>query len=228
MNDNTVNTFLAIVIIIAAIVLPCVKIVVDSKKDMRNFQKRLDDDVEDFRGQQFLKSISADMKERRRLGLCTTPRISEDMQKRVYNQIGSDLTKVFGDDYKERFDLSKNYGNVRFKPQDCLYWAERLIYAKQGLIIDNGIVRVGEDDVLEWNLKMLKEIETHLSRAHPDAGNDVLYFHAARLIDVKDPVTGKKRKQINKICANELFMLGAHNVKTGRRVWENEDIGDPH
>lgn len=227
MTGGTFNPF-ACTLILIVVLIPFIYVLLDCKKQIAKFKNQLEECCVDTAGTRFLNSISVCQEDRKKLGLCTTFKLSDDKADHIYNRIEPDLIKVFGDDYKSYFDLSKNYSRIRFKPQDCLYWAERLIYAKEGLIVDGGLVRVGEDDTLEWNIKMLKVIEAHLVNAHPDAGNDVRYYHAAHMLPITDPVTGKKRRrrQVNKICTNGLFVLGARHVKSARRIWNDTTSGD--
>lgn len=227
MNDDLANNITAILVIIAVAALPFIRLLIDHNKELDEFNDTLRKSEMRFRGLQFLKSISVDPKDRNRLGLFRTYGLSNEEREYIYKQLTPELVTVFGDNYREKFDLSKTYRSARYEPQDCLYWAERLFYAKRGLIIDNGIIRVGDDDVLVWNLKMLKIMETHLSKAYPSAGKNTLYYHATNDINVYDPYARENRTQKNKLCANGLFVLGAHNIDTARRVWKNEEIGDP-
>lgn len=107
----------------------------------------------------------------------------------LYEELSDDLTIIFGDDYKNKFQLPGVPASKRgFDDPSChALWAIRLLLARRGKITRHtGIIygfEVGGDPEYEWQIAFLKRIEYHLMKNHPEEGDNVKIYLEPTIID---------------------------------------------
>lgn len=85
---------------------------------------------------------------------------------RFYEELSDDLQYVFGDNWREMFDLNQAYVNVDY-PQ---YWALQLLLAKQGLVSWKGIAfgyQTGGPRTFQYHQRYCERIGKYISARYP-------------------------------------------------------------
>lgn len=125
----------------------------------------------------FLQRITANKQESGRYGLFNRKKITFKESESVYNMIEHDLKAVFGDDYRCDFDLTKDYSATYQTPKDCIQWANRLLLAKDGLMLSKDTSPVSGFEIgyetCEWNVALCNIIESYLIEQHPDDKDNI-------------------------------------------------------
>lgn len=156
----------------------------------------------------FLQKISADKNDIAKYGLMNKTKITKQQGDFVYNMIERDLKSVFGDNYMDEFDLAKDYTQSYQTPSDCIQWANRLLLAKDGVMLPKDTSSVSGIEIgyetCEWNAALCKIIESYLVSNHPDDRENIRF-----------------RKKISYANANDgkysgNMTLGIYDYKTGK------------
>lgn len=166
------------IIIFAVIVIPSIISLLYKwlciKRDIRANAVLVNDLAKKHR---FANKISATKEDIERYGLQNKVKLSQKESERVYSRLHGDLVKVFGDDYKNVFDLTKDYKKSFHEPNDCIHWANRLLLSKEGKVLPlDCSAYVGFNigyETCEWNMQLCKIIETHLIDVHPDERDNI-------------------------------------------------------
>lgn len=196
-----VGEFLAIPILIAAVVVPVAIICIKSKRKRDAIKAQFD-----FLNDMYELQVSKDKIEPTDIEwfevnkLRILVQIDSERADYVYNELHPDLVGVFGDNYRQKFDITKQ---PKQAPLDCMRWAIDLLLAHKGKSARE-LFEIGEGDVAKWNLAVCRKIEGYLTKAHPEELDNLKFYTTSKYST--EPIENTN------IC------LGIHS-KNGNKIW---------
>lgn len=85
---------------------------------------------------------------------------------RFYEELSDDLQYVFGDNWRDMFDLNRAYVDVDYPP----FWALQLLLAKQGLVSWKSVAfgyQTGDPKTFEYHKRFCERIEKYIVEYYP-------------------------------------------------------------
>lgn len=166
-----------VLILFALMVLPfvvyAIAMSVRRRCEISTHSLSMDDFVKKY---QFMNMVSAKKDDIMRHGLHNKTRLSLKDSERIYNKLEYELTHALGDNYREIFDLTKDYKREFHTPNDAIFWANRLLLSQDGMVLPNDCTPMGIEigfDSCDWNVKLCKEIESNLISVYPESKADI-------------------------------------------------------
>lgn len=126
--------------------------------------------------------------------------IDHDRAEYVYNELDSDLVGVFGSNYRQTFDVTKQ---PKEAPLDCMRWAIDLMLAHRGKAART-VYEIGNGDVAKWNLELCKVIEGYMLKSHPEESDNFRFYTMG--------TANSETIENTNVC------MGIHS-KNGNKIW---------